>query len=168
MSQQFRIESESLRDKVNSLLPSQARGGIDVDLTGSTTIIPIVDLTETAEGSGLRQDLQRAFTFVNANIFDVGTVLADMANVPGFYEVFGNLASSSTGSGEGILQITDGVSTKSIFEYFINNNQTIIIPTVIVKLSAGETLQCLTNSGTIGLRLTMRQIADVNGNLVNP
>ena len=51
MTQQFRIDSESLRDKINSLLPSQNRGSIGVDLSGSTTIIPIVDVTETAEGS---------------------------------------------------------------------------------------------------------------------
>ena len=39
MTQQFRIDSESLRDKINSLLPSQNRGSIGVDLSGSTTII---------------------------------------------------------------------------------------------------------------------------------
>ena len=58
MSQQFRVESQEIRDKLNSLLPSQNRGSIGVDLSGSTTIIPIVDLTEVAEGSSLREDLQ--------------------------------------------------------------------------------------------------------------
>ena len=60
MSQQFTIQSEAIRDKLNSLLPSQGVGAIGVELTGSTQIIPIVDLTEIAEGSALRQDLQRA------------------------------------------------------------------------------------------------------------
>ena len=49
MSQQFRIESESLRDKLNNLLPSQNRGAIGVELSGSTQIVPIIDLTETAD-----------------------------------------------------------------------------------------------------------------------
>ena len=168
MTQQFRIESEQLRDKVNSLLPSQARGGIDVDLTGSTTIIPIVDLTETAEGSGLRQDLQRAFTFINTTHFDVGTVTTDMANVPGYYEIFGGVTSSSGGSSKGIIQINDGATTKSIQEYAVPASTAIVLGTIIVKLEAGETLQCSTTTATGGIRLSMRQIADVNGNLLNP
>jgi hypothetical protein len=168
MSQQFRIESESLRDKINSLLPSQARGSIDVDLTGSTTIIPIVDLTETAEGSDLRSDLQRAFSFVSSTHFDVGTTTTDMANVPGYYEIFGGVSTSSGGDSKGIIQINDGATTKSIQEYAIPASSAIVINTIIVKLEAGDTLQCKTSTGFGGIRLTMRQIADVNGNLVNP
>ena len=60
--QSFRVESEKIRDKLNNLLPSQNRGAIGVELSGSTQIVPIVDLTEIAEGSALRQDLQRSLS----------------------------------------------------------------------------------------------------------
>ena len=36
MTQQFTIQSESLRDKLNSLLPSQNLGSIGVELTGKS------------------------------------------------------------------------------------------------------------------------------------
>ena len=168
MSQQFRIDSESLRDKLNSLLPSQARGSINVDLSGQTTIVPIVDLTETAEGSSLRQDLQRAFSHTASNFFNINNTTTDMANTPGYYEVFGNLSSSSSG-GAGALQITDGATTKKIYEYVCGSGgQQIEISTVIVKLEAGDTLQGTSDATTVGHRICMRQIADVSGNLVNP
>ena len=48
MGQEFIIKSQSLEDKVNQLLPSQGGFQAGVDLSASTTIIPIVDLTETA------------------------------------------------------------------------------------------------------------------------
>ena len=53
MAQEFEIFSESIRDKLNTLLPAQNVNSIGVELTGSTQIIPIVDLTEVAEGLNL-------------------------------------------------------------------------------------------------------------------
>ena len=85
MTQQFRIESEDLRDKLNRLLPSQNRGSIGVDLSGSTTIIPIVDLTETAEGSNLRQDLQTSFSLTNITHTSVSGATSTLVNTTGYY-----------------------------------------------------------------------------------
>ena len=62
MGQEFVIKSTQLEDKINQLLPSQGGAQAGVDLSASTTIIPIVDLTESAEGSGLRVDLQSAIS----------------------------------------------------------------------------------------------------------
>ena len=58
MAQEFTIKSQSIEDKINQLLPSQGGFQPGVDFSASTMVIPIVDLTETAEGSSLRQDLQ--------------------------------------------------------------------------------------------------------------
>ena len=60
MAQEFTINSEAIESKINQLLPSQAGFGAGIDFSASTMVIPIVDLTETAEGSGLRQDLQKS------------------------------------------------------------------------------------------------------------
>jgi len=43
--QQFRINSQVIEDKYNSLLPSQGGQGAGVDLSASTMVIPIIDLT---------------------------------------------------------------------------------------------------------------------------
>ena len=90
MGQEFVIKSQTLEDKVNQLLPSQGGSAAGVDLSASTTIIPIVDLTESAEGSNLRQDLQTSFSFNSANTFDVNNTTTTLVNTTGFYRVQGS------------------------------------------------------------------------------
>ena len=46
MAQEFTINSTKLEDKINQLFPRQGGFGAGVDLSASTQIIPIVDLTE--------------------------------------------------------------------------------------------------------------------------
>ena len=73
--QQFRVNSTTIEDKFNSLLPSQGGQGAGVDLSASTMVIPIIDLTESAEGSTLREDLQSSFSLTSANAFDINLSL---------------------------------------------------------------------------------------------
>ena len=61
MAQEFVIKSKILEDKINQLLPSQGGAQAGIDLSATTQIVPIIDLTESAEGSTLRQDLQTAY-----------------------------------------------------------------------------------------------------------
>lgn len=79
MGQEYFINSQQLESQVRKLLPSQGGIGAGIDLSASTQIIPIVDLTESAEGSSLRQDLQRAISFSNVTSFNFqntsGTIL---------------------------------------------------------------------------------------------
>ena len=51
MGQEFFINSQELETKVRQLLPSQGGAGQGFDLSASTQIVPIIDLTESAEGS---------------------------------------------------------------------------------------------------------------------
>ena len=62
MAEEFIIKSQDIEDKINQLLPSQGGFQAGVDFSASTMVIPIVDLTETAEGSSLRQDLQSSIS----------------------------------------------------------------------------------------------------------
>ena len=168
MGQEFIIKSPALEDKINQLLPSQGGFQAGVDLSASTTVIPIVDLTESAEGSNVQAFLQRAFSHTSSNFFSINNTTTDMFNTPGYYEVFGGVSSSSA-LGTGTLQITDGATTKKVAEYVCPAaNDKVNIPTIIFKLEAGDTLQGVSSGTTIGLRVCGRQIADINGNLVNP
>ena len=63
MGQEYFINSQELENKIRQLLPSQGGAGAGFDLSASTQIIPIIDLTEQAEGSSLRADLQTASDF---------------------------------------------------------------------------------------------------------
>ena len=61
MGQEFFINSQELESKVRQLLPSQGGAGAGFDLSASTQIVPIIDLTESAEGSNVRADFELPF-----------------------------------------------------------------------------------------------------------
>lgn len=174
MSQQFRIESEQLRDKINSLLPSQSRGGIGVDLSGSTTIIPIVDLTETAEGSNLRQDLQTALSLTSASPFSVINTSTTIINTTGYFRIIGTMSITNDGGAniQGTISITDGITSKNLFgvdsKIIAGQDGNIVSFDFNVFLEAGDSVTVTSNSGNAKIVGSTRQIADITGNLVNP
>ena len=94
MAQEFTIKSSNIEDKINQLLPSQGGAGAGVDFSASTMVIPIVDLTETAEGSGLRQDIQRSLSFTTANNFEVQNTTQTIINTTGYWQLSGVAATA--------------------------------------------------------------------------
>lgn len=168
MGQEFVIKSTILEDKINQLLPSQGYAQAGVDLSASTTIIPIIDLTESAEGSQLRQDLQTSFSLNSITTHNINNSTSTMINTTGYYRVFGNVY--ITGGGFGYISLTDGLSTKILLrvnadsaaqvgnEYFDFN----------IFLKSGQSLTGQSNSTNITVIAATRQLADVNGNLTNP
>ena len=173
MGQEFIIKSQSLEDTVNRLLPSQGGFQAGVDLSASTTVIPIVDLTEAAEGSGLREDLQKSLTLANTTAFTINATTSDIVNTTGYWRVFGTsyIISSSTATRTASLRINDGVTNRNIFQNLqtatVNNLMSQIPYDFIIKLEAGDTLDgsCTTNGGLNGV---VRQIASLDGTLINP
>tara|TARA_R100000655_G_C2986860_1_gene192543 strand:- start:1252 stop:1755 length:504 start_codon:yes stop_codon:yes gene_type:complete len=167
MGQEFIIKSQNLEDKVNQLLPSQGGFQAGVDLSASTTIIPIVDLTESAEGSSLRVDLQTALSHNSATVFSVQNADTTVINTTGYWRIFGNV--SHVGSATGQFVINDGATDKILSQYKgagsiieINSYD------FIIKLEAGDSFIVKSNSANIEFDGSARQLADVNGNLVNP
>ena len=167
MAQEFVIKSEDIENKINQLLPSQGGFGAGVDFSASTMVIPIVDLTETAEGSSLRQDLQTSLSLASVTVFNVVNTTSTLINTTGFYRVFG--MSYLNASGNNTMQLTDGTTTKEIFisvsSAGTNERRTFDFN---VFLPAGASLTATSTSGSNGLRGTTRQIADISGNLINP
>ena len=149
MGQEFVIKSTVLEDKINQLLPSQGGQQAGVDLSASTTIIPIVDLTESAEGSGLRQDLQQALSLTSVTSFAVNNTTTTIINTTGYFRIFGccSITSSSSAGLIGRINLTDGTTTKSLIDFVsllgsdvrTNNN----IFDFIVFLAAGDSLSLI-------------------------
>ena len=175
MAQEFFIKSTNLEDKIRQILPSQGGLGAGFDLSASTQIIPIVDLTESAEGSILREDLQRSISFSTMTTFNVADTSTVIINTTGFFRIFGfcNFSADSGGARAGSMTVTDGTTTKTIFR--IDNNtaagasgfQAIPIDYVI-KLEAGESVTINSFTASVEFSGSTRQIADVNGELTNP
>jgi len=174
MSQQFTIQSEAIRDKLNSLLPSQGVGAIGVELTGSTQIIPIVDLTEIAEGSALRQDLQRAYSHTQSTHTLIENTTTTLLTTTGYYQVDVAycIQSETTAIRNGKLIINDGTTDKTIFQMSVHQtsagaNANGVYQTVVF-LGAGDSLKCTSDDDQVMMNVVTRQIADLSGNLINP
>lgn len=171
------ITSESLQAEVRRLLPSQR--GFGQDLEAQNVIVPIVDLTPTAEGSALREDLQSA-----VSLGDVTSVVRDntssgtsiVVNSPGFYKYTVDMAilSDNTASVFEIrMQLSNSVGNKIIHELRNSADASGQEPLVtahsgIVFLNTGESITVQNIGADTFIRVAAWPIADVNGNLLNP
>ena len=170
MGQEFVINSTALEDKINQLLPSQGGAQAGVDLSASTMIVPIVDLTESAEGSNLREDLQKSFSLTGITAFSVSNATNTvLVNTTGYYRVFGvaRMYTNKTAS----FNLFDGTTSKNIIQFGIPAAFDFAQTTLFdfnVFLPAGASLRATTSATTAILSGNTRQIADISGNLVNP
>lgn len=166
LAQEFILKSQKLEDKINQLLPSQGGQGAGIDLSASTMVVPIIDLTESAEGSSLRVDLQTAVDNATTNtVASNNTVTA--INTTGFYQVHVQVANST--SGNCFVEIFDGVTANNIRIYRGYSALTRYAQDdFIVFLSAGLSLRITSSNSTSVIEVFTRQIADISGNLTNP
>lgn len=171
MAQITNVTSESLQAKIRQLLPSQQ--GFGEDLQAQNVIVPIIDLTETAEGSILRSDLQTALNTSNT-VVTVDNSSATIANTAGFYRIdyVANLHIGNSSSGLVNLLINDGLSNTQIWRYTFNTINAVangvIAGHLIVFLRSGDSLLSSSDTTDATLTTSTRQIADISGNLVNP
>lgn len=170
MSQIIPIVSEALQASIRRLLPSQ--NGFGEDLQASNVIIPVIDLTPTAEGSQLDTDLARANAFGSNTVFESANSTVNLAATPGFYKVicgFDINTTAAAGATAGII-IDNGLSNKIIFGISTlgGAEQAGVFPfEATFFLDTGETLQAFTNSQAV-IKGSYRQIADRYGNITNP
>ena len=173
MAEEFVIKSTTLEDKINQLLPSQGGFEAGVDLSASSMIVPIIDLTESAEGSNIRADLQSAMSLNSITSFAVSSTTSTLINTTGYFRVFGNVSLTIGGSvrtSEFILN--DGATDKTIWKtstVAISSTNSLPNPNFdfIVFLGAGDSLKVTSTTLSIATGCT-RQIATITGDLVNP
>lgn len=172
MAQITSVTSESLQAKLRQLLPSQQ--GFGEDLQASNVILPIIDLTETASGSSLRQDLQSAINFGGATVFDVVNATSTIVSTGGFYRVIAGITSKaqSTAVVRASFIINDGASDKIIYGLETTNENDNYITAVNVDfiffLRADDIFKITSSNLNVIVQGSVRQIADTSGNLVNP
>jgi len=165
------VTSEALQLKIRQLLPSQQ--GFGTDLSASDTIIPIIDLTEAAEGSDVSENLQTAFNFGGSTAFDVQGATSTLVNNTGFFRITGSMTMAPTGGATNPsvdLNMTDGASTKKLYGVDMGSTagNAVSVPfDEVIFLASGESVIAVVsaNASFIG---SSRQIADINGTLVQP
>jgi hypothetical protein len=174
MGSEYFINSQELEDKIRQLLPSQGGAGAGFDLSASTQIIPIIDLTESASGSNLREDLQSSLSFGSVTAFEVAGSTSTIISNTGYWRIFGTccVQANSGGAESASILINDGATSKAVWKastLAIASVQIDINPIdFIVYLEAGDTLQMTSTNTANILAGSVRQIADIDGVLINP
>jgi|TARA_A100001011_G_scaffold377030_1_gene440255 hypothetical protein len=163
------VTSEVLQAEIRRLLPSQQ--GFGEDLQASNVITPIIDLTAAAEGSGLPVELQQALNHTGSVVYSVTTSAnVVIANVAGFYRV--RAVNPSGLSFNGNYNIFDGTTSNVVYDLDSGgvsaSAQTMVVVDFYVFLRSGDSLRCTNGSTSYNFTGTVQQVADVNGNLVNP
>lgn len=138
-------------------------------------IVPIVDLTQAAEGSTVSENLQTALSFDSQTVFDFSGSSGTIVNNAGFWRVFGSysLYMDGTNTSTVIFTLSDGLSSKVIYQTGTISTGAVNFDTgsydFVVYLNAGESLNGQETAGGYGKLIgSVRQIADTNGNLINP
>ena len=172
MGQEFFINSQELENKIRQLLPSQGGAGAGFDLSASTQIVPIIDLTESAEGSNVRADLQTALSFKSVTSFLVANTTSTIINTTGYFRVFGTACATFFGSQTRFI-INDGTTDKTLIDFSSGTAGGSAPGTVIaydfnVFLSSGDILKAFSSGANFLMIGCTRQIADIDGNLINP
>ena len=165
MSQQVTRQAEASRDKLNAWLSSQGGGAIGVELTGSTQRIPIGDLTEIAEGSALRQDVQRAYSHTQSTHTLIENTTTTLLTTTGYYQVDVAycIQSETTAIRNGKLIINDGTTDKTSFQMSVHQtsagaNDNGVYQTMVF-LGAGDSLNCTSDDDQMMMKVITRQIA---------
>lgn len=171
MAQEFTIKSQDIEDKINQLLPSQGGFQPGVDFSASTMVIPIIDLTETAEGSSLRQDLQKSLSFGSATAFNVQNTTTTIINTTGYWQLSGTTTTALvTGAQRVDVIVNDGTTDKTIWSHSVpasGGSTAIAVRNLLILLEAGHSLK-ITSTAQAIFKGSVRQIADLAKNLVNP
>ena len=166
MGQEYFINNQELENKVRNLLPSQGGAGAGFDLSASTQIIPIIDLTESAEGSNVRADLQTALSLNSQTPFNITNTTTTIINNTGYFRIFGSVYFGN--SGDANFKLTDGVTTKLILNYSSNGTVFNNSFDFNVFMEAGESMTIRSTSNNCTVVGSTRQIASIDGILVNP
>ena len=155
-------------------MPSQQ--GFGTDLSASDTIIPIIDLTASAEGSDVRESLQSALSFGGVTNFSVtnATDTVILTGVTGFFRIFGaaSFTASSTAGSFYDINIYDGATEKELLKGGVGNTDTggsgNYLFDFVVFMTIDDSIRVTATNTKAFVNGTTRQIADKNGTLVQP
>ena len=171
-----RVTSESLEAKFRQVFPAQGGAELVQDLFASGVIQPVVDFSSVAEGSVLAPNLQTAWDFSTGSA-QVETTDTTLITNTGFWlvDVSCTIADvdRTTVSVAARLWIDDGSTEKNVWGVSRavnteNNGAVVTENKFVVFLRSSDSLQATTENNSTVLDVWYRQIADVNGTLVNP
>ena len=169
-----RVTSEALEKKFRDVFPAQGGAELVQDLFASGVIQPVIDFSSVAEGSVLSQNLQTAWDFATGSQSVTAATYQTVISNPGFWKVDLNahIIIGSSSAGTAAVDIYDGATSKPVWAFTngITSNafDSMASNEFIVFLRSGDVLRAKAQFAGFPVDIWYRQIADVNGNLVNP
>jgi len=168
-----RLTDEALEKRFRDTFRAQGGAELVDDLYASGVIVPVVDFTAAAEGTGLSAPLQTAWDFTSNFGTQSGAGTTTVISNSGFWKLWVqceiNFANTVNGSVN--IQIFDGTDAKTFMRFTdsqANHNESFTITQeTIVFLRADDIMRIASDAGFL-TTITYRQIATVNGDLVNP
>ena len=167
MGQEFTINSPTIESTINDLLPSQGGYGAGIDFSASTMIIPIIDVTPAAEGTILREDLQRSFGYVDTTNFSIGPSVSNstIISTTGYWRI--KYTAVIGANAEADISIFDGTTRKRIVTFGGFVSAVFYSDEIEVFLSAGKSISVNAEAST-RVNGIFKQIADITGTLSTP
>lgn len=170
-----RLTDEALEKRFRDTFRSQGGAELVDDLYASGVIVPVVDFTAAAEGSSLPQYLQTSLDFSITATETVNTT-DTIVNTSGFWRIDYQISARNDNTSDlsASINISDGLSSKTLVKFIVwdsssnPNNTNFGFNTVYVFVRAGDSISQTSTSANISVQSAVRQVADVNGNLVNP
>ena len=166
------VNSEALEAEVRSLLPSQ--NGFGSELQASNVITPIIDLTPTASGSNLGTQIQEALNFGGCTVFNVRNTTTTVASSAGFYRILGTCSAipGNVTRFLGATEIEQGGVTKNVWSLFTPSTAAqgamAVLLDLTIFLTPDDTLNIVSSNDAVALSGSIRQVATVSGELINP
>ena len=172
----FQFRKEAIEEDLNTNFPSQGQGNPPLYYSLSEVVVPTYSINSVAEGSGLPENLQTAWDFSTGSLQIKSNSNQTIISNPGFWLVDLNYTGYATVGATVTAQmnIFDGVTSKPIWAASSLNDSSIeadisVEQKFVVFLRAGDSLRGKCQYSNFDVIDTWyRQIADVNGNLVNP
>mgnify|MGYP001502302978 FL=1 len=170
----FQFRKEAIEEDLNSNFPSQGQGNPPLYYSLSEVVVPTYSINDVTDGTSLPESLQQAWDFsTGAN--QVINTNTDIITNPGFWLLQGAITTSDSSASveNGDIRIIDSTpTTKVIFRNATDGNNTDAENrnnfSFIVFLRSGDKVNVLSSYNRVVVDIAYRQIADVNGNLVNP
>lgn len=169
----FQFRKEAIEEDLNTNFPSQGQGNPPLYYSLSEVVVPTYNINNVATGSSLPQNLQEAWDFSTGfeNVTGAGT--STLINNTGFWKVDLTLSFQETATVDNyIVRINSGLTTKIVWQMRaeqvgVGGGNAITDGHFVVFLRSGDSLEATGNSNG-SMSVWYRQIADINGNLVNP
>jgi hypothetical protein len=170
----FQFRKEAIEEDLNSNFPSQGQGNPPLYYSLSEVVVPTYSINNVAEGSSLPTFLQTSWDFSTGFASLTNTSSTIISNT-GFWKIDLNcsISAASTPAGNCRIYINSGITTKTIWQKSnlggaINDLPSTTQETFVVFLRSGDSLVAVSGIGGSVLDVWYRQLADLNGNLVNP